>query len=225
MSHSVRLRRGLKLQSQLFLYACLRRPARLTGWRQRCSNVHRLLSQFPEVPPSDSCPLRGGTAVLLQLLSGSHELWNGIVPDHRFNSTLWYTRSLPPSTRTGTWYPKTEPQSLTLGVWVPFSAHYLLDLNGICFKVRKKTLPGPTSRSIAHRNDKCWWHIFFADSLVDCLTLLNEAHKQFWRAAKLCKWGKINTDLCENCTSLAGRVPPGHEKWRHLRNYMQSVWV
>lgn len=160
MSHSVRLRRGLKLQSQLFLYACLRRPACLTGWRQHCSNVHRLLSQFPEVPPSDSCPLRGGTAVLLQLLSGSHELWNGIVPDHRFNSTLWYTRSLPPSTRTGTWYPKTEPQSLTLGVWVPFSAHYLLDLDGICFKVRKKTLLGLLSRSIAHRNDKCWWNIF-----------------------------------------------------------------
>lgn len=155
MSHSVCLWRGLRLQSQLFLHACLRHPACLMGWRQRCSNV-RLLSQFPEVPPSASCPLRGGTAVLLKLLSGSHELWNGIVPDHRFNNTLWYTRSLHLSTRTGTRYPKTELQSLTLGVWVPFYAHYLLDLDGICFKA----FSGPMSHSIAHWNDKCWWQIF-----------------------------------------------------------------
>lgn len=83
----------------------------------------------------------------------------GSWPDHRFNNTLWYTRTFPPSTRTGKWYPKMEPQSLTLGVWVPFSLDYPLDLDGISFKVRKKAHSAPMSHN-SNSNDKCWWNIF-----------------------------------------------------------------
>lgn len=50
--------------------------------------------------------------------------------------------------------------------------------------------------------------IFFADSLVDHLTVLNEAHI-FGAWPSYVSQGKINTDLCQNYAPLAGHVPPG----------------
>lgn len=71
-----------------------------------CSNVHRLLLQFPEMLPSDSCTLSSG--------GGGGGVWGGLLlssssyclvpmscetrswPDHRFNNTPWYMRFPPP---------------------------------------------------------------------------------------------------------------------------------
>lgn len=118
--------------------------------------AHSFLKYLPQIPVLSVGGLPSSSSYCLVPMSCETGSW----PDHRFNNTLWYTRSFTPSTRTGEWYSKTEPRSLTLGVWVPFSVNCPLDLDGVCFKVCKKAHSAPMSHNIAHSNDKCWWHIF-----------------------------------------------------------------
>lgn len=140
---------------------------------------HNFLKYLPQISVLGVCVCGEGARGALSsssycLVPMSSE--TGSWPDHRFNNSLWYTRSFRPLTRTATWYSKTEPQSLTLGAWVPFSVDCPLDLDGVCFiKCVKSTLCSHVSQ---HCKSK--WQMlvayFFADSQVDHITLVNEAH-------------------------------------------------
>lgn len=188
MSHSVRLRRGLKLQSQLFPRARSRRPATSYGLTSAFAQMftgrsHNFLKCLPRIPVLSVGGLLSSSSYCLVPMScetGSCQTTDLTVPcDIRG----------PP--------PPLDPD------WNVISKNGAPKFNIGCLGAIFCPLPSRCGRYLFQSAYKKLFlvprlaasrtgmtnagDIYFADSLVDRLTLLNEAHKQSWRGAKLCK--------------------------------------